>query len=89
MDEMLKTLRTANASTGPGPRLYPGLSESEEIQTRRANGIPLHKEVLQWFTECTSRAGHCASGSKSLNRKSVAAQTGGSDMAKGTLIAAQ
>jgi len=37
--------------------LYPGLSEAEEVLHRRAHGIPLHKEVLQWFTECTSELG--------------------------------
>ena len=57
MDEMLKTLRTATPVPGQDRVLYPGLSESEEIQTRRANGIPLHKEVLQWFAECTSELG--------------------------------
>ncbi|PYN44874.1 MAG: malate dehydrogenase [Candidatus Rokuibacteriota bacterium] len=57
MDEMLKTLRTAKPVPGQDRVLYPGLSESEEIQTRRANGIPLHKEVLQWFAECTSELG--------------------------------
>ncbi len=53
MDAMLKTLRTAKPVQGEERVLYPGLSEAEEIQNRRANGIPLHKEVLQWFTECT------------------------------------
>jgi len=57
MDEMLKTLRTAQPVPGQDRVLYPGLSESEEIHTRRANGIPLHKEVLQWFAECTSELG--------------------------------
>jgi LDH2 family malate/lactate/ureidoglycolate dehydrogenase len=37
--------------------LYPGLSEAEEIAERRAHGIPLHKEVLQWFGQCTSDLG--------------------------------
>ena len=37
--------------------LYPGLSEAEEVVHRRAEGIPLHKEVLQWFAECTSELG--------------------------------
>ncbi len=54
MDDMLKTLRTAQPAPGQERVLYPGLSEAEEVQARRANGIPLHKEVLQWFAECTS-----------------------------------
>ncbi len=57
MDEMLRTLRMAKPAPGQDRVLYPGLSESEEIQTRRAHGIPLHKEVLQWFAECTSELG--------------------------------
>jgi LDH2 family malate/lactate/ureidoglycolate dehydrogenase len=57
MDEMLKTLRTATPVPGEDRVLYPGLSEAEEIQARRASGIPLHKEVLQWFAECTSELG--------------------------------
>ncbi len=57
MDAMLKTLRTAPPAPGEERVLYPGLSEAEEVQNRRANGIPLHKEVLQWFAECTSELG--------------------------------
>jgi LDH2 family malate/lactate/ureidoglycolate dehydrogenase len=57
MDAMLRTLRTAKPVPGQDRVLYPGLSEAEELATRRANGIPLHKEVLQWFAECTSELG--------------------------------
>jgi LDH2 family malate/lactate/ureidoglycolate dehydrogenase len=57
MDDMLKTLRTAQPAAGQERVLYPGLSEAEEVVHRRADGIPLHKEVLQWFTECTSELG--------------------------------
>ena len=57
MDEMLKTLRTAKPVSGQDRVLYPGLSEAEEVLHRRAHGIPLHKEVLQWFAECTSEMG--------------------------------
>src|SRR3989441_3320022 len=57
MDEMLKTLRTAKPVSGQDRVLYPGLSEAEEVLARRAHGIPLHKEVLQWFAECTSEMG--------------------------------
>src|SRR5256712_1006020 len=56
-DGWLKTLRTAKPAAGQERVLYPGLSEAEEIQHRRANGIPLHKEVIQWFAECTSEFG--------------------------------
>jgi LDH2 family malate/lactate/ureidoglycolate dehydrogenase len=57
MDAMLKTLRTAAPAPGQERVLYPGLSEAEEVVRRRAHGIPLHKEVLQWFGECTSELG--------------------------------
>jgi len=57
MDRMLETLRTAPPAPGQERVLYPGLSEAEELQKRRAKGIPLHKEVLQWFGECTRELG--------------------------------
>jgi LDH2 family malate/lactate/ureidoglycolate dehydrogenase len=57
MDDMLKTLRTAAPAAGQERVLYPGLSEAEEVTHRRAEGIPLHKEVLQWFAECTGELG--------------------------------
>jgi L-2-hydroxycarboxylate dehydrogenase (NAD+) len=57
MDRMLETLRTATPAPGAERVLYPGLSEAEEERARRANGIPLHKEVLQWFDECTRELG--------------------------------
>jgi len=57
MDQMLERLRTATPAPGQERVLYPGLSEFEETQKRRAKGIPLHKEVLQWFAECTRELG--------------------------------
>jgi LDH2 family malate/lactate/ureidoglycolate dehydrogenase len=54
---MLKTLRTATPAPGQERVLYPGLSEAEETQARRAHGIPLHREVLHWFAECTRELG--------------------------------
>jgi len=57
MDEMLRTLRTAQPAPGQERVLYPGLSEAEETEHRRAHGIPLHKEVLEWFAQCTSELG--------------------------------
>ena len=48
---MLRTLRTATPAEGHERVLYPGLSEHEELIVRRAKGIPLHKEVIQWFGE--------------------------------------
>jgi LDH2 family malate/lactate/ureidoglycolate dehydrogenase len=57
MDQMLRTLRTAKPAPNQERVLYPGLSEAEESEHRRAHGIPLHKEVIQWFAECTREMG--------------------------------
>jgi LDH2 family malate/lactate/ureidoglycolate dehydrogenase len=57
MDQMLKTLRTAKPAPDQERVLYPGLLEAEELEHRRAHGIPLHKEVIQWFDECTREMG--------------------------------
>ena len=54
MDAMLKTLRETKPAPGHDRVLYPGLAEYEDEQDRRANGIPLHKEVIQWFEDITS-----------------------------------
>ncbi|MDP6454829.1 MAG: Ldh family oxidoreductase [SAR202 cluster bacterium] len=51
MDAMLRTLRETPPAPGQERVMYPGLSEHEEEQDRRANGIPLHKEVIQWFSD--------------------------------------
>jgi hypothetical protein len=34
--------------------LYPGLPEHEELQQRLANGIPYHREVLEWFASISA-----------------------------------
>jgi LDH2 family malate/lactate/ureidoglycolate dehydrogenase len=57
MDEMLRTLRTAPPAPGEERVLYPGLLEAEETAQRRARGIPLHREVIEWFAGCTSELG--------------------------------
>jgi LDH2 family malate/lactate/ureidoglycolate dehydrogenase len=57
MDDMLRTLRTSAPAPGQERVLYPGLSEAEELEHRRAHGIPLHKEVIEWFGECTREMG--------------------------------
>ena len=51
MDRMLQTLRDTTPAQGHERVLYPGLSEHEEVIERRSNGIPLHKEVVQWFDD--------------------------------------
>lgn len=54
MDQMLRTLRETKPAPGFDRVLYPGLSENEEERDRRANGVPLHKEVVQWFEDIAS-----------------------------------
>src|SRR5262249_39838523 len=57
MDEMLRTLRTTPPAPGQERVLYPGLSEAEEVEVRRAERIPLHREGLECFAESTSALG--------------------------------
>jgi LDH2 family malate/lactate/ureidoglycolate dehydrogenase len=54
MDDALRTLRTTKPAPGYERVFYPGLSEHEEEQERRANGIPLHREVVEWFNGITA-----------------------------------
>jgi LDH2 family malate/lactate/ureidoglycolate dehydrogenase len=54
MDQTLRTLRETKPAPGHERVLYPGLSEYEEEQDRRANGIPLHNEVIRWFGDITA-----------------------------------
>ena len=51
MDDFLRSLRTTPPAPGHERVLYPGLPEWETEQDRRANGIPLHKEVVEWFED--------------------------------------
>ena len=51
MDRMLQMLKETPPAPGHDRVLYPGLSEYEEMTERRANGIPLHKEVVEWFND--------------------------------------
>ena len=54
MDNMLQPLKDTPPAPGHERVMYPGLSEYEEEQERRINGIPLHTEVVEWFTDITS-----------------------------------
>ena len=51
MDEWLGMLRTTKPAPGHDRVLYPGLPEAEAVVDRKANGIPLHPEVLEWFSD--------------------------------------
>ena len=57
MDQMLEWLRETQPAAGQERVLYPGLLEYEEERERREHGIPLHKEVIQWFGTITSEFG--------------------------------
>jgi L-2-hydroxycarboxylate dehydrogenase (NAD+) len=57
MDQMLEWLRETQPAAGQERVLYPGLLEYEEERERREHGIPLHKEVIQWFEKITSELG--------------------------------
>lgn len=57
MDRMLRTLRDTKPAPGHDRVLYPGLPEHEDETERRTNGIPLHREVVDWFDAITSELG--------------------------------
>jgi LDH2 family malate/lactate/ureidoglycolate dehydrogenase len=49
MDTMLERLRKASPAPEQERVLYPGLLEAESLEQRRKEGIPLHREVIDWF----------------------------------------
>ncbi len=49
MDEFLQSLKETPPAPGHKRVLVPGQIEREAEQDRKANGIPLHTEVVQWF----------------------------------------
>jgi L-2-hydroxycarboxylate dehydrogenase (NAD+) len=53
MDDMLDKLTTTPPAPGHERVIYPGLLEHEEVQVRRERGIPLHREVIEWFNRTT------------------------------------
>jgi LDH2 family malate/lactate/ureidoglycolate dehydrogenase len=57
MDETLTWLRETRPAPGQERVLYPGLLEYEEEVERRAHGIPLHTEVIQWFGQVSRELG--------------------------------
>jgi LDH2 family malate/lactate/ureidoglycolate dehydrogenase len=57
MDRMLRTLTETPPAPGYERVVYPGLIEHETAVERRANGIPLHREVVDWFNRCTEELG--------------------------------
>jgi LDH2 family malate/lactate/ureidoglycolate dehydrogenase len=57
MDEMLRELASTPPAPGHERVVYPGLPEHETELDRRVNGIPLHREVIEWFCRCTDELG--------------------------------
>ena len=57
MDRMLDTLAETRPAPGYERVVYPGLMEHETEIDRRANGIPLHREVIDWFNSATDDLG--------------------------------
>ena len=51
MDDFLRALKTTPPAPGHDRVIVPGQLEHEATVDRQANGIPLHKEVVQWFQD--------------------------------------
>lgn len=51
MDEWLQMLKSSRPAKSHERVLYAGLPEAEAELDRRANGIPLHSEVVEWFRD--------------------------------------
>ena len=49
MDEWMETLANTPPAPGRDRVYYAGLWEAEEEERRRENGIPYHREVIDWF----------------------------------------
>lgn len=49
MDDFLEGLANTKPAPGHERVFYAGLSEFEETKKRRAEGIPYHREVIEWF----------------------------------------
>lgn len=57
MDKFLDGLKNTKPAKGHERVLYPGLSEWEETQERSKNGIPYHREVVEWFESYAAETG--------------------------------
>ena len=57
MDDYLRTLKETQAAPGHERVLVAGQQEWEAEQERRAKGIPLHREVVQWFRDICGELG--------------------------------
>ncbi len=57
MDEFLQALTDTPPAPGHERVVYAGLLEAEEVELRRAEGIPYHREVIDWFATIESELG--------------------------------
>jgi LDH2 family malate/lactate/ureidoglycolate dehydrogenase len=57
MDEFLTYLVDTPPAKGHDRVYYAGLPEHEETEIRERDGIPLHREVIEWFDSETNRLG--------------------------------
>jgi L-2-hydroxycarboxylate dehydrogenase (NAD+) len=57
MDDFLTYLKETPPAPGHERVYYAGLPEYEEVQKRTKDGIPLHREVVEWFDSCTNELG--------------------------------
>ena len=51
MDDFLRALRETPPAPGHDRVYYAGLPEAETVQERLEHGIPLHREVTEWFKD--------------------------------------
>jgi len=54
MDEFMRYLKSTPPAPGHDRVYYAGLPEHEEYLDRTARGIPLHREVTEWFDHITA-----------------------------------
>lgn len=57
MDAFLRYLTETPPAPGHGRVLYAGLPEHEEAARRQRDGIPLHREVVEWFDQIGAELG--------------------------------
>jgi LDH2 family malate/lactate/ureidoglycolate dehydrogenase len=57
LDAVLEKLMATPSAPGAPPVIYPGWPEYQTERERRANGIPLHREVVAWIDQTTTELG--------------------------------
>ena len=57
MDQMLIKLKETKPSPGNNRVIYPGLLEREEEIFRIKNGIPIHKNLVEWLDSLSKQYG--------------------------------